>query len=269
MAYFPLIVVHLLLIALISAAQTNVDDGGTYKLSRVDRRLLEEIIGTEERSTNPPFIMGSSTDVDTDYKIWEQLHKFTAQSRTEFIKTLFRQARYDSTDPDSILRLFGYGFEYHCLEICEFVLVRGVHVEPEFYRVWETARKWSGWVLKRVVERHPERMLELVPPSDWFRIMNHAESIMKLIRFIEYCASINETFAAVTEYRPYNLLDHLLLNQHLCDSDMVMIIQRLLVLGAVVDQQAAEAFLQRHPSHTKAYRLLIGAVEDIKEPDCD
>jgi hypothetical protein len=112
-------------------------------------------------------------------------------------------------------------------------------------------------------------MLELVPPSDWLRIMNHAESIMKLLRFIEYCASINETFAAVTEYRPYHLLDHHLLNQHLCDSGMVTIIQRLLALGAVVDQQAVEAFLQRHPNHTKAHRLLIGAVEDIKEPDCD
>jgi hypothetical protein len=50
---------------------------------------------------------------------------------------------------------------------------------------------------------------------------------------------------------------------------MVTIIQRLLALGAVVDQQAVEAFLQRHPNHTKAHRLLIGAVEDIKEPDCD
>lgn len=249
-----------------------------YELTEVDYRGLREIIGATDSPQMMVQYLGDHEALIPGAHFRNLLHDAVRHNRPESLMVLFSRAHDDEND-DWKRDVLQQAADHHRFEICDFLLGQDFQPGTLFGEFARPPRQLSVNAflsdvaqLRELARLHPDKIQLIGPHYRWLQFMTDSQSVLFLIEFIAYCRSISPNYAQHPLYQPSNLLQTALRSAVLDDAGMAQVIDRLVQLGARLEDGPLEAFRQEHPQHILTVHALNAALifeEDIKEPECN
>jgi hypothetical protein len=237
-------------------------------LSQTDLDGLTEVV---READSPDAISAILGDCDRRIRgnsfLLDLLDTMIQRDRTRSFLLLFPCADFSGGHLEHLWVLFMEAFIKYNYDLCDYLLYQNFPIEKALFPMWNRSSVWHIDDLKTLASSHPERIPELIPPAPILTVCPHADSLVSMVEFIDHGFSVSGALASNPGYHPTQLLGHIIENRGLEDVGMVRLLQRLLGMGAVVDQAKLDAIGRIHPNCVEPIQVLLeAATPDVKEP---
>jgi hypothetical protein len=262
MKYFTLIVA-----LLASASLVPSDAYNKRPLSDADVMRLTTIIAAED---NPQLLSDSLDPCQVfiyDDNITTILHRMIEHNRFKSFISFYPRIDLRSAYVWWANLVFNRAAQAHRFEICDFLLYQEFPLGDGWY---DSLQNWDLNQFKRLIDNHQDRLVELAPSKYYLSFGRDAEGILAKLEILEYCRSIDQTFAENSEYQPYKLFEMVAHNSNLGDAEMTKVIAKTLSMGPALTPAMVEKFQIDYPNFEQSNQLLSDYMENfIKEPGMD
>jgi hypothetical protein len=126
---------------------------------------------------------------------------------------------------------------------------------------------WTTDELVDLARRHPRFATYMAPRWHTLAWCPNIGAATNILDYIERVQSFDECFQSNPHCHPTTLLDGMAENQIFTDQELASLSERLVGLGAIVNQEVINLFDRHHPDFQLAHHTLLNYQSpDLKEP---